>query len=110
MTTYSNPRMNQLSNYAITIAARNGNTCITYHSTVIVEFDADCIILRTGGWKTVTTKRKMNQAANQFGLGYRVFQQDGNWFVRRPDGGDMPFDRAELMIDRRTGAAWQAEA
>ena len=102
------PRMNKLSSYATTIATRNGNMCITYHSTVIVEFDADCIILRTGGWQTVTTKRKMNQAARQFELGYCVFQHNGDWFIRRPDGGEMPFDTNEVVLDRKTGQVWRA--
>lgn len=95
------PRMDRLSNYQTTIAARNGNTCITYVSTVIVEFDHENIILRTGGYRTVTTKRKMNQAARQFGLGYRVFQHDFEWFVRRPDGGDMPFDGDTMQFARK---------
>lgn len=94
------PRMDKLSNYRTTIASKNGNTCITYVSTVIVEFDPECVILRTGGWRSVTTKRKMNQASTQFGLGFRVFQHDGDWFVRKPDGGDIPFDRDEMVLER----------
>jgi len=74
--------MNKLSNYATTVGYKNGNTTVTYHSTPIVEFDHECIILRTGGWKSVTTKRKMNQAARQFDLGYSVMQKDHAWFVR----------------------------
>lgn len=74
---------NKLSMFQTTITERNGNTCITYHSTCIVEFDHENIILRSGGWETVTTKRKMNQAAWQFGLGYGVHQVKGEWFVDR---------------------------
>jgi len=71
------PRTNKLSSYATTIAARNGNTTVTYHETAIVEFDLECVILRTGGWDTVTTRRKMNQVANQFGLGFSVYRDKG---------------------------------
>ena len=80
------PRMNALSNYATTIAAEEGCTRITYHSTVIVEYDAETIILRTGGWDSVTTRRKMNQAANQFGLDYGVYRDKGESYVRVPAG------------------------
>ena len=87
--------------FKTTIAAHNGNTCVTYHSTVIVEFDFENIILRTGGWDTVTTRRKMNQASRQFDLGYNVFRHDGETFVRRPDGGDMPFYGEVLQFPRK---------
>lgn len=80
------PRMNALSSYATTIAAEEGRTRVTYHSTVVVEFDRETIILRTGGWDTVTTRRKMNQAANQFGLDYGVFREGGESYVRVPTG------------------------
>lgn len=93
---------NKLSNYKTTIAARNGNTCITYQSTVIVEFDNECVILRTGGWKSVTTKRKMNQASYQFALGYGVSQICGDWYVRTATG-EYAFDGDNIVINRATG-------
>ena len=75
------PRMNKLSPYATTINGRDGKTLITYHSTVIVEFDDKTITLRTGGWDSVTTRRKMNQAANQFGLPFGVHREKGESYV-----------------------------
>lgn len=96
------PSTDKLSNYRTTIASRNGNTCVTYSTTVIVEFDAECIILRTGGWRSVTTKRKMNQAANQFDLGYSVSQIAGDWFVRTSSG-EYEFSGDAVKIDRATG-------
>lgn len=62
-------------------------TQVTYHNTVVVDWDAHrgTIILNTGGWKTATTKLRMNQASNQFGLGYQVYQQNHSWYVRYRD-------------------------
>lgn len=54
---------------------------------------------------TVTTKRKMNQAANQFGLGYGVFQRKGDWFVTTR-GGEFPF-KDGMRIDRGSGRAYE---
>ena len=31
--------------------------------------------------EVATTKKKMNQASNQFNLGYEVFQKDWYWFI-----------------------------
>ena len=55
--------------------------CVTYHWTDVVCWDNKKIILSSGGYRTVTTKRRMNQASEQFGLGYRVFQKDYEWYV-----------------------------
>lgn len=67
------------------IVTRDGNTMVTLHRTVVVEFDAERIILRTGGWDTVTTRARMNQASNQFGLGYQVYRDKGLTYVRHHD-------------------------
>jgi len=54
---------------------------VTYHDTVVVEITHNRIVLNTGGWKTVTTKRRMNQASQQYGLGYHVYQSSHRWYV-----------------------------
>ncbi len=59
---------------------------VIYRGTPIVSWTPDQIFLNTGGWQTVTTKRKMNQAANQFGLGFSVHQHKHQWYVTGPDG------------------------
>ena len=66
---------------ATTVKTKDGLTRIQYHSTVVVEFDQEQIRLDSGGWQTATTKSRMNQASNQFDLGYRVFQKDFEWRV-----------------------------
>ena len=85
-------RSDQLSSYKTTIAGDGeGNTLITYQSTVIVKFSCDTVTLNSGGWDTVTTKRKMNQASRQFNLGYSVYQRDFKWFVTLPSGKTVTF-------------------
>jgi len=54
---------------------------VRYHDTDVVTVKNGEVALNTGGWKTVTTKRRMNQASNQFGLNYHVFQEDNEWYV-----------------------------
>jgi hypothetical protein len=63
-----------------------GDTVITYHSTPIVRFNPDRIVLATGGWDSVTTRRKMHQAAIQFRLPYRVWREKGQSYVMVPKG------------------------
>lgn len=77
------PSMNKLSTYRTTVMCTAGRIAVTYVSTLIVDATPDTVTLDSGGWQTVTTKRKMCQAANQFGLGFKVFQEKGEWYVRR---------------------------
>lgn len=87
------PRMDKLSTYKTDIICTNGMIAITYHNTLIVDVAKDgTITLNSDGYQTVTTKRKMNQAANQFGLGFSVFQKNYEWFVTLPTGETVDFD------------------
>ena len=55
---------------------------VTYHKTDVVTVNQDgSITLDTGGWFTQTTKNRMNQASNQYGLCFRVYQAMGVWYV-----------------------------
>lgn len=62
---------------------REQNLVVHYHNTDVVTVrPSGEIILNTGGWRTVTTKRRMNQASAALGLGFTVYQEAGEWFVK----------------------------
>lgn len=53
---------------------------VSLHGTVVVAFMADgAVALNSGGWRTVTTKARMNSALR--GIGAHVAQKAGDWFV-----------------------------
>ena len=84
-----------------------GRTCtVRYHNTNVVTFDDDIITLNHGGFKTATTKLRMNQAAREFGLLYNVFQNDYTWYVRVgyavPGVKVLKFEGNTITIDRLT--------
>jgi hypothetical protein len=64
-----------------TITTRGKTTKVTYVDTVVVKFNDKTIHLNTGGWQTNTTKVRMNQVSNQYGLGYQVYQKKFIWYV-----------------------------
>jgi hypothetical protein len=89
-----------------------GVTSVRYHSTDVASFNDRWILLNTGGWWTATTKSRMNQTANQFGLGFAVFQVRGTWTVQthKPWNGEnyVSLDRKEMpsdlmLINRKSG-------
>ena len=96
----------KLGKLATSVRQEDGLTVIRYHYTDIVKFDDKRIILNTGGWYTATTKTRMNQASNQFNLGYKVFQKDNAWFVSYSGkyGNVVEDFENGIMIDRLAGS------
>ena len=73
--------LNEIGNHKTSVFTLEDTTYVKYHWTNVVEFNEETITLNTGGWYTPTTKTRMNQTSNQFGLGFRVYQKDFDWFV-----------------------------
>lgn len=80
-------QQDRIGKTATTTARDNaGITRVTYHNTIVVSFGNGRVTLDSGGWRTATTKTRMNQAARQFGLGFTVVQVKGDWYVNTQDG------------------------
>lgn len=82
-------RIDKIGKTATKVLNENGFTKVVYHNTAVVKFDQDIIELNSGGWRTNTTKVRMNQASNQFGLGFHVFQRNGDWYVTVENNGQI---------------------
>lgn len=80
-----------------------GSTQVVFHQTPVVTFDAHRIALNTGGWRTRSSKVRMNQASQEFGLGFRVYQKQGAWFVKC-DGQVHAFAEDRLELSRTAGS------
>jgi hypothetical protein len=76
-------RQDKIGSHKTSISVVDGFTVITYHWTPVVKIENQSrkVILNSGGFHTNTTKTRMNQASNQFDLGYTVFQKDFEWYV-----------------------------
>jgi hypothetical protein len=51
------------------------------YGTDIVTVYPKKVILNSGGYRTVTTKRRMNQISEELGLGYTIYTVRGEWVV-----------------------------
>ena len=76
--------MHQVGKHATKVTTGEGVTRVRYHYTNVVTVDGDYVTLRSDGWATDTTKTRMNQASNELGLGYSVYQKNYEWFVVLP--------------------------
>ncbi len=73
---------------------------VVYHSTPVVQITNNRYVkLESGGWYTNTTKTRMNQASNEYGLGFRVYQKNFDWFVEVGDNTYEYYDNIIIDID-----------
>jgi hypothetical protein len=72
----------RLGTHRTTVSSDGKWMRVVYHHTPVVKWTPKTIILNTGGWFTTTTKRRMNQASNQFSLGYHIYQKKYGWYVK----------------------------
>ena len=85
-----------IGTHKTTVLNKDNSIEVYYHDTMVVYVSGQYLTLSTGGWYTPTTKLRMNQAANQYDLGYRVFQKNYNWFVEF-EGETIPFDKSGII-------------
>lgn len=76
---------------------------VVLHSTcvVFVDWAAGTVKLNSGGWQTGTTKRRMNEAARAFTLGFTVYSKDHEeWYVQPygPDWDAEPIPFVDGMV------------
>jgi hypothetical protein len=88
---------------ATKVLESNRYLIVKYHNTNVVVFDKVTreINLNTDGWKTATTKLRMNQTSNEHGLGFHVRQEKGLWYVtnrNREIPETIPFNNDSLTI------------
>ena len=89
---------------ATSLRTEGGVTIGRYHNTDIIKFDSTGIILNSGGFRTVTTKKRLNAASIQFGLGFAVYQKNHEWFVDLPNGDRVDFEDG-MDFERADGHA-----
>lgn len=79
---------------------------LTYHRTAVVTIHAEgTITLNSGGWATVTTKRRMNEVLQRVGLG--VSQKNFDWYVFGLDG-EEPVMYRDRMTMKWDGSGWRS--
>ena len=75
---------------ATTLRNEGGKTICQYHDTDVITFQqvetsSDYpiyeVTLNTGGYFTKATKKRINEVADFFALGFRVTQRKGVWVV-----------------------------
>lgn len=71
------------------------STKLFYHGNLIAKIESDKITLDCCGWKTKTTKDRMNQFSHEYDLNFSVFQSKKMWFVRIGEN-ILPFENGKI--------------
>lgn len=78
---------------------RDGALVGIYRGTEVASQLGNVITLKTGGWKSRTTKLRMNQFANSYvSSKFGVIQKDYSWFVVLGDQ-KIPFDGDTITFE-----------
>ena len=77
------------------IEYENGSSSIRFHNTDIITFNPDnTIVLNSGGYRTITTKERINKFAP-----VNIFQKNGLWYLANNNNYPHNFDDAYLFYD-----------
>lgn len=77
----------------------DGENCLKLHDTVIAKIQRDGILwLNTDGWRTNTTKERLNGLLD--GLGLKIYQRKGKWYVMNLSNEESVnfFDGMEIVL------------
>ena len=88
-----------INDYKTRVLSDGNKTRVFFHDTPVVTFNEKTIELNTGGWRTRSTKVRMNQASQEFELGFRVFQKQKEWFVEYQNE-TQPFSADTHVLNR----------
>jgi hypothetical protein len=79
-----NRTQKKIANNTLLVRLNENEIAVRLHYTDVVTFLRDGKIrLNSGGFWTATTKERINHCLN---FGFRVYQQDFNWYLRTPLG------------------------
>lgn len=83
-----NTQTQRISGVATTVKPENGWIVVRLYATDVIKINlaGRRAVLNSGGYRTETTKRRITQAMNQYGIPATIWQQAREWFVKTPSG------------------------
>lgn len=68
------------------IESENGKVSLYLWGTKIAQYDGENISLFSGGYRTHTTKSRINGVLRGFGCNWRIYQRNHVWLASHPSG------------------------
>ncbi len=73
-----------------------GGYVVTYHNTEVVRVKKGILTLDSSGWKTATTKKRMNKHTPD---SIQIYQEKGKWWVATPMGDFEFMDKMRICLN-----------
>jgi len=89
----------------VVVRTEDGKRVRYYHQTPVFVKKGNLIRLNTGGYRTSTTKERINR---ELPPGYRLVQRDREWFIKAPNSGFLEY-RDGVQIDLGTGVVLHSD-
>lgn len=90
----------KIANNTFLYVTEKGETITRLYDTDIVIVDAKSkVTLNSGGYRTITTKDRMNAALQTLSAGWRIWQEKGLWFVSGGPKGTVPYYDGMVLPD-----------
>ena len=64
------------------IASQNGSVCVALWGTAIATITDEDMIMNSGGYRSVTTKSRLNALLQGMGSNWRIYQENFVWWMR----------------------------
>jgi hypothetical protein len=87
----------KLDNTQVSNCAEDDVTFVYLHGNKIAEIGETFIKLYTCGYKTKTTKSRLNAILSDHGNGARIYQKSFDWFVN-DNGQSVPFTEGMILV------------
>jgi len=83
----------------------NGDYAVLYHHTevIVAKKGGRRFILDSGGWRTPTTKDRINTVLNKYRTGFSVYQQNSLWYVYSSKHGQVCLFQDGMVLDKQRG-------
>lgn len=74
-----------------TVVHSNGSIMDLHGNTIAIYGDRERkLTLRDCGWRTATTKERLNGILQTFGIQYTIYQHNGNWILAKLNDRGLP--------------------
>jgi hypothetical protein len=81
---------------------------VRLHHTNIFGLDRGTggVTLNSGGWRTVTTKKRINECLEEYGIPLRVYQRKFDWYVDMYVMGESEPCCSDEFVDGKVWLTW----
>jgi len=81
----------------------DGSVAVNLHGTEVAVWSPvdNTVKINSGGYKTATTKRRINQVFDLVGLESEIDQKGGEWFLNAPGQDAVPFEEGMVVTAKK---------